>query len=220
MKTHLAMPLGLFFCLLAGCPKGPEQTVWDLNRLDRIGSFATEVLGEPAMSDSDGRKAVCFDGKDDGLLLSTNPISGLHVFSIEILFRPDGDGPAEQRFLHIEDEHGRRALIETRVTEQRSWSLDTFMRATDTDKLTLLDRAIAQPTDRWYWAALVYDGRTMTHYVDGQKQLEGPVAFPPMSAGKISLGVRQNKVHWFKGCIAQVRFTPVALPPAALQRPN
>ena len=111
-------------------------------------------------------------------------------------------------------------LIETRVTAQRTWALDTFLRATDADKLTLLDRARAQPTDAWYWAALVYDGRTMAHYVNGEKQLEGPVAFPAMGAGRVSLGVRQNRVHWFKGCIAQVRFSPQALAPAALRRPD
>jgi hypothetical protein len=142
----------------------------------------------------------------------------MSAFTIEILFHPDGDGPAEQRFLHIQDEQERRVLIETRVSEDRRWSLDTFLRASDADKLTLLDRARTQPTDRWYWAALVYDGRTMRHYVDGEKQLQGEVAFPPTGPGRISLGVRQNRIHWFKGCIAQVRISEEALLPAALRR--
>ena len=103
--------------------------------------------------------------------------------------------------------------------EQRSdATAAAFLRATDADKLTLLDPGKTQPTDRWYWAALVYDGKSMRHFVDGNKQLEGSVAFPPTGPGRISLGVRQNRVHWFKGCIAQVRFTPVALNSRDLQR--
>jgi len=39
-----------------------------------------------------------------------------------------------------------------------------------------------------------------------------------MSAGQISLGVRQNKVYWFKGGIREVRFHSAALTPENLQR--
>jgi len=109
-------------------------------------------------------------------------------------------------------------LMETRVGDG-AWSLDTFLRTSDADKLTLLDRAQTQPADRWYWAALVYDGKTMSHYVNGAKQLEGEVAFTPMGPGRISLGVRQNRVYWFKGCIAEVRFARGAIPAARLRRP-
>jgi hypothetical protein len=146
------------------------------------------------------------------------PLAGNTGFTIEILFRPDGDGAAEQRFLHIQDEQEHRVLMETRVADQ-AWSLDTFLRTSDADKLTLLDRAKSQPTDRWYWAALVYDGETMSHYVNGTKQLEGPVAFAPMGPGRISLGVRLNRVYWFKGCIAEVRFARSAIPAGRLRRP-
>jgi hypothetical protein len=201
-----------------GCAAAPESRVWTLDRPDLVGGFQAEVLGAPRAVASDGRKALCFDGRADGLLVPANPLRGLGQFTIEILFRPDGDGPAEQRFLHIQDEQERRVLIETRVAD-RSWSLDTFLRATDADKLTLLDRAKVQPTDRWYWAALAYDGTVMRHYVDARLQLEGKVAFPAMGAGRISLGVRQNRVHWFKGCIAEVRFTAGALAAESLQRP-
>jgi hypothetical protein len=212
--------------LLAGCAYGggasaenPKAAVWQIDNLSKIGGHPVEVLGAPTRLVR-GRQALCFDGKADAVFVDVNPLEGWQQFTIEVLFKPDGDGPAEQRFLHIQDAQERRLLIETRVTAQRTWALDTFLRATDADKLTLLDRARAQPTDAWYWAALVYDGRTMAHYVNGEKQLEGPVAFPAMGAGRVSLGVRQNRVHWFKGCIAQVRFSPQALAPASLRRPD
>lgn len=208
-------PLLFAAILLAGCasPRGGEAArdiVWPLTSLSTIGGHTPQVLGNPRVVTEGGRTAICFDGRHDGLLLPMNPIEGWPRFTIEVTFRPDADGPAEQRFLHIEDDAGRRALLETRVNDDGAWALDTFLHASQAERLTLLDRAIVQPTDRWYRVALVYDGRTMSHRVDGRKQLEGAVVFPPMSAGRVSLGVRQNLVHWFKGCIAEVRFRPRA----------
>jgi hypothetical protein len=185
--------------------------VWDIASLDDIGGHKPEILGEPRVVTDNGRTSVCFDGVDDAFFIPLNPIAGWNQFTVEVLFKPAADGPAEQRFLHIQDVAERRVLIETRVSS-RGWALDTFLRATDDDKLTLLDPAKTSPADAWYWVALVYDGRTMSHYVNADKHLEGQVRFPPMAAGRMSLGVRQNKIHWFKGCIAQVRFTPEALP--------
>ena len=202
---------------VSACAAGSRIEVWKLEKPDVVGGHQTEVLGAPKTMAETGQRGLCFDGKSDGLILPVNPIEGQALFSIEVLFRPDSDGPEEQRFLHIQDEQERRVLIETRVANG-TWSLDTFLRATDADRLTLLDRTKTSPANRWYWAALVYDGKTMSHYVAGKKELEGAVAFPPMGPGRISLGVRQNRIHWFKGCIAQVRFTPWALAPEALQR--
>lgn len=216
MKTTAVLCLAL--CLVSGCTESAGQSIWKLERPDLIGGLTPEVLGSPQSQERDGHRALCFDGRADGLLMPANPILGFPQFTIEVLLRPDGEGPAEQRFLHIQDDLEHRVLMETRAADQ-AWSLDTFLRSTDADKLTLLDRAKAQPAGRWYWAALVYDGKTMRHFVNGQKQLEGQVAFPPMTAGRISLGVRQNKVSWFKGCLAEVRFTPVAIPAEKLQRP-
>jgi hypothetical protein len=37
--------------------------------------------------------------------------------------------------------------------------------------------------------------------------------YEAQKSGKTSLGVRLNKVHWFKGAIRTVRITPRALSP-------
>jgi hypothetical protein len=214
MNTRAALALSLVALGTAGCAIAPTPQIWHLVRADSVGGHPAEVLGAPVVKEEGGRKALCFNGVSDGIILPVNPIEGWPSFTIEVLFRPDGDGPEEQRFLHIQDEAQRRVLLETRVTHERTWALDTFLLSSASDRLTLLDRSKVQPTDRWYRAALVYDGTTMSHYVNGVKQLEGAVTFPPMSRGHISLGVRQNKVHWFKGCIAEVRFTAGARAPA------
>lgn len=75
----------------------------------------------------------------------------------------------------------------------------------------LIDPKRKHATEKWYWVALRYDGKTMARFVDGAKEREGEVEFAPMGAGKLSLGVRQNRVHGFKGAIREVRVTPAAL---------
>jgi hypothetical protein len=76
---------------------------------------------------------------------------------------------------------------------------------------TLIDSTKLHPVNKWYWAALVYDGKKMRSYINGQKELEGELDFPAMTKGKISLGVRLNKVNWFKGQIREIRFHPLYL---------
>lgn len=211
----------LAFCLavLVARPAAAEPTAWRLDQTARIGGHATEVLGAPRLvAEADG-PAVWFNGASDGLIVPVNPLAGLAQFTVEVLFWPSADGPAEQRFLHVQDGPGTRALIETRVTNG-TWALDTFLANPATGaKLALLDYTKRHPADRWTWVALVYDGRRMAHYIDGVKELEGEVAFPPMAAGRVSLGVRQNKVYWFKGGIREVRWHATALKAEELQRP-
>jgi hypothetical protein len=176
------------------------------------------VLGAPRLVDAAaGGPALQFNGQTDGLVFPVNPIAGWAGFTIEVLIRPDTDGPRAQRFLHIDDGCGSRALLETRSPHGKLWVLDTFLRCPDSHR-TLRNRARRHPAGKWTWVALVYDGKQMTDYVNGVRQLEGRVAFPPMTTGSTSLGVRLNRVYWFKGCIKEVRFHPAALAPEALQR--
>lgn len=206
---HLAsITFLLAFCAASFAGDG-HAMIWNLRDATRVGDLATEVVGSPKAASTD--TALVFDGQADGIFVPANPLAGLKAFTIEVRFKPDGSGAEEQRFLHIEDELKHRVLMETRVVGQQ-WSLDTFLFQDADHKLTLLDRSKQHPTDRWYRVALVYDGRKMSSYVDGQLELSGDVEFTPMTTGRASIGVRQNRVSWFKGAIAEVRFTPAALP--------
>jgi hypothetical protein len=213
--------------LLAACASAlPEQSatpvLWPLRDVSQVAGKPTEIVGAPKVVstgvDAGGGAAISFDGVGDGLFVPANPLAGWTAFTIEVRFMPDGSGGAEQRFLHLEDELKHRVLIETRVTPDRQWSLDTFLFQDADHKLTLLDRTRLHPTDRWYWVALVYDGSRMSHYVNGELELEGVVTFAPMTTGRASIGMRQNKVSWFKGAISELRFTPAALPATNLRR--
>lgn len=203
----------------------PDVIEWRFDSLESIGGHATHVVGAPRLVDSPAGRAVAFDGVDDGLIVEGNPLQGLARFTIEVLLQPDAGGLEEQRFLHVEGAggqsvtgNGKRALMELRLAPA-GWALDSYLRH-DAIGLTLLDRARTHSTGAWHAAALVYDGRTMTHYVDGTRELSGEVAFPPLGPGRTSIGVRQNLVSFFKGRIAMVRVTGEALPAAALLRPG
>lgn len=217
----IAAPSRPLFLLLIGCfvmsvvltrSAAAEAVTWKLDRLDHIAGAATQIWGQPRVTDA----ALVFDGVQDGLLVETNPLERWDQFTIEVLIRPVAGGGAEQRFLHVQDESGMRVLLETRVDE-RGWWLDTFL-YTEADRRTLIDPQRVHPLGQWHWVALRYDGKGMAHYVNGVREAAGPVKFGPMRAGRVSLGVRQNRVYWFKGAIREVRFTSAALPDAQLQR--
>jgi hypothetical protein len=208
----------LFTWMTAGCAQ-QLATTWTFKELDRIGKNAVTVSGAPGIvRERDGR-SICFKGEPDAALLDVNPIAGWGSFTIEALIKPRTAGAAEQRFLHIEDERSARVLLELRIVSPKEWALDTFLFDSPESRLTLLDRKQVHGTDEWHWVALTYDGTTMTHYVDGVRELEGKLAFRPMSQGKMSLGVRLNRVSWYQGCIREVRYTPRALAAAELRKP-
>jgi len=191
---------------------------WELNSLTNVDGLHPELLGSPSVVEVDGITGIQFNGSTDGLIIPQNPLSGLETFTIEVLFKPDYDGLPEQRFIHFQDTLSNRGLIETRVNPDSTWSLDTFLFNIEPEsRLTLLDRNIVHRTDAWYWVALWYDGTTMKHFVNGVEELSGQVDFKPMTDGQISIGVRLNQVHWFKGVISELRFHPRALNKNELQ---
>jgi hypothetical protein len=59
----------------------------------------------------------------------------------------------------------------------------------------------------------------MAHYVNGVREAAARVPFGPLGAGGTSIGVRQNRVSWYKGRIRSIRITPEALPPARMLPP-
>ena len=192
-----------------------KTIVWKLDDPKKAGGLTTEVIGAPRIADG----ATVFDGAHDGVFVPANPLDGAMKFTIEILFSPAGDGPKEQRFFHLQDTTAAewRVMIETRV-DGTGWWLDTYLGSPKGGQ-ALIDPMRVHPTDQWYWAAVRFDGNTMTSFVNGEKELEATgVTFGPLGPGKLSLGVRQNKVYWFKGAIREVRFTSAVLPSEELQR--
>lgn len=207
----------LGFTCICGLTAAPETGggIWQLTRTDQIGGLKPEVMGAPEIL-TEPTPAVSFNGTSDGLLVPANPLAGSSTFTVEILISPESGGGEEQRFFHSEDSAEARALLELRVLPDGKWCLDSFLRAGKAS-CVLLDRSKAHPLDQWHWVAMSYDGETLTSFVNGVRELSGQVAFPVMKEGRVSLGVRQNKVSWFKGAIREVRFHRAALTVEQLQ---
>ena len=186
--------------------------VWDLDNLERIGGNKASLLGSPVVVETEKGRAIAFDGIDDAIIIEANPLAGATQFTVEVIFRPDGGGNAEQRFLHFQEKDDRRVLLETRLTPENRWFLDTFIKSGESEE-TLYSESFPHPIGVWYHAALVYQGNQMRHYINGALELSGTVDYLPVKGGRTSIGCRLNRVFWFKGAIKRIRVTHRALSP-------
>ncbi len=195
-----------------------QSEVWTFDRLDRLGAHKTTILGSPRVIETPQGKAIEFDGVDDALFVDVHPLAGAETFTWEVIFRPDGDGAREQRFFHMQEtDTETRLLFETRVANKQ-WYLDSFANSPSGSK-ALMDPAKLHPTDTWYHAAMVYDGKQFRNYVNGQLQVSADVALKPQGPGRTSAGVRINKRDYFKGAIRLSRMTRRALSPEEFLKP-
>jgi hypothetical protein len=200
------------------CRAQTPVKIWNFDRLDRIGGISTEVLGHPKVIDTALGKAIQFNGVDDALYINEHPLAGIPVFTGEAIFRPESGGAYEQRWFHLAEQDPKtgadtdtRFLFEIRATE-KEWSLDAFVHTPVANK-PILNLEKRYPLDTWHAVAMVYDGQTFSSYVDGELQGSAAVRFDPEGPGHTSVGVRINKVNFFKGSVHMARFTPKALPP-------
>ena len=194
-----------------------EQIVWKFARLDSIGGVATHVEGHPQLIATPAGKAVTFNGADDALIIDKHPLAGASAFTIEAVFRPDG-GAFEQRWLHLaqfdpasNDAQSPRTLFEIRVVENK-WYLDAFTTGPGYNQALVVPEKTF-PVGRWYRVEQTYDGKVYRSYVNGVLQAEAAFAFKPHGPGRSSVGMRINRVSYYKGAVLEARFTPRALTP-------
>ncbi len=217
------MKLSLFIWLLLNSmlngqnPPNIFSTTWNLSNVDSIAGFTVIKSDSPQVIDSDEYgKVVWFDGIDDGLLVESNPLEGATNFTVEVIFKPDSSWPAneEQRFIHIQDpaNNDRRILVELRLTDDHQWYLDTYIKSEVSSRALKLESA-RHPVGQWYHAALVYDNRSMKHFVNGIEEISGEVDYLPITNASTSIGTRMDQRSWFKGSIAVLKVTHGALQP-------
>ena len=192
--------------------------VWLFDRVDNIGGHKTFVLGQPQVIDSPVGKAVAFDGVDDALFVDNHPLAGAEAFTWEAIFRPDG-GATEQRWFHLSErdpttglDTENRLLFEIRVVGDQ-WFLDSYGQSGMASK-ALMNRAALHPLGAWYHVAAVYDGRQFSNYVNGVREGAADLRLAPHGPGHSSVGVRINKLFYFKGAVHAARFSRRALSPA------
>lgn len=169
------------------------------------------VVGNPEVIDSPFGKAVYFDGKEDGIFLTEMPLKNLSEFSIEMLIRFDAGGNQEQRYFHTGSMMQDRVLMEMRSNEN-TWYLDGMVE-TRGKWVVLMSPELLHPFGQWYHIAFTVKNGRQTTFVNGCKELEGEIEFSPILEGATSIGVRQNKISWFKGAIYSIRITDRVLDP-------
>jgi len=194
---------------------GPaDSVVWMIDNTQSIGGHPTTVSGAPMVIDAPGGgKAVQFNGTNDALFVDYHPLAGLAQFTVEVIFRPDAGGMAEQRFFHMQANGSEnRVLFETRLPGNGMWFMDTYVMS-NAGGAPLFAQNSQHPIGPWYHAALIVDGKEMRHYVNGVQELAVGLKFQPQLPGQTSFGVRLTKAYWFKGAIRMARFTPRVLTP-------
>jgi len=224
--TFFLLLLAFLFVFSCSTEKNEEedmtsgQVIWNIDNVTGIGGNETTVLGSPNVIDTPGGKAVEFDGEEDGLIVNVHPLQGAETFTIEVIFCPYAEGLEEQRFFHLQENGtNNRFLIETRLTDDNRWYLDTFLSSGEVNQ-TLIDEKFLHPVGEWYNAALVFDGSEARHYVNGALEVSAKIpTFTPQKEGRTSIGVRINEVYWFKGAIRKARFTRRALSPEEFLKP-
>jgi hypothetical protein len=217
--------LAVAFCALlaltsGSCASMKSSTVgagqgiieYDLAEMNESHAAGQVRVGNPRTIDCPYGKAVEFDGAGDAIFLDTNPLRNLSQFTVEVIFRPDPKGLPEQRFLQMGEVNRDRMMLETRLTPKDQWYLDAHIRSGDSAR-TLVDKQKVHPTGAWHHIALVVNKGKMDTYVDGVHELEGMVKFSPFKSGRMSIGVRMNRVYWFKGAIYKIKITPKPLAP-------
>lgn len=204
--------------VLLAAPRGDKPEVWIFDRTDKIGGMPTTVVGHPKVIKTPLGKAVQFDGSGDALFIPEHPLAGVDKFTFEAIFRPETGGKPEQRWFHLAEQDPKtgadtdtRFLFEIRVIGNQ-WCLDAFVH-TPTANKALMFRDQLHPLDTWHKVAMVYDGTEFRSYVDGVLQGKAEVHFEPEGKGHASVGVRINKVDFFKGSVREARFTHRALTP-------
>ena len=202
------------------------QVTWSIDNTTNIdGNAVAAVVGSPTPVSTPFGDALRFDG-NDGVIVNANPIAGAANFTIEMLFRPDPIVNATSnmpRILHVQSSvpPDHRATLEGRI-ENGQWYLDAFLRsqrpgqanASVVNSLTLIDATKLHPLSHWYNFAMTYDGAQLRAYLNGVLELEGPLTVLATADGQVSLGMRHNRVNFFEGVIAKVRFTPSVVAPS------
>lgn len=189
------------------------MNTWDLCNMESVGGHHTEMVGTPVLIETEAGTAVEFDGAGDALVVDANPLIDLEAFTAEVIFRPYPGGLGSQRFFHIqEDGSDNRLLFETRLTDGDEWFLDTCIQAGAEGKVLFAEQ-FKHVIGPWYHIAIVVADGMFRHYVNGEMELETEIDFVPLKQGQASVGVRINRVSWYKGAMRIARFSSRGLTP-------
>ena len=222
-RSPLRGLLRLVNCAVAALSvcEASAQTTWFVNNTTNIGGHGVTVLGDPHVVSTPYGGAVQFDGMDDGLVVSNNPLAGFSNLTVELIFKHDPlsvPTAHEPRIVHVQSDTppDHRLTLETRVstnTTPHTFHLDTYLKFGDGDHhRTLFNKDLPHPVSEWTHLAATYDGTNFCNYLNGQLELCGALEGKLFAnTGATWIGQRANNVAYFEGAVLAVRFTPHVL---------
>ena len=188
-----------------------NYTNWKFNDLTSIGGIVVKPEGNPQIININNEKAIFFDGVEDRLIIENNPLIGLEEFTIEIIFRVDKGGVAEQKFIHLQANPDIRILFELEFKNDGSWYMDNFIKSGNGKSISFIDSTKSYPANRWYHAALVYKNNEFKQYINYKHENVDTLTWISPTDGSVSVGARMNKLNYMTGAVREIRFANVAL---------
>lgn len=227
MKTRFWI-LILFICLISIAfviyNDNAAIEVWEFNSLEKIGDHSIELFGDPQIVNTEYGKAMKFDGVNDMLLVDYNPLGGVVEFTVEVVFKPSSAYKISNapRFIHFQDLSdtpadtlNKRVLMELRLNQRNEWWFDGYM-FTDKEGLTLANKTLVHPADKWTHAAITYEDNTFRTFINGIEETNGNISFNEKlmnTRGKTSIGARMDKRNYYCGLIKTLKITQRVLEP-------
>jgi len=193
----------------------PLKVVWPIDNISQVGAYKLGVYGAPVVTNTPLGPALCFGGKEDGIVFPVNALDAQYDFTIEVLFKPDPDGSPKQQFFHVEDKAEGRVMLELRLSQNGKFYVHSFIRS-GAEQQELENEVAQHPASEWTWAAITYTSGTVKHYVNGEQEASAMLDFGRMKKGEMAVGARLSRENWFKGCVREIRFANAALPPEEL----
>ena len=198
------------------------QTTWFVNNLTNIGGYVVGKYGAPTVVSTPYGNAVHFNGVNDGLVVSNNPLAGFSTnLTVELIFKHDQltvPTAWQPRIVHVQTPSppDHRFTLETRVLtngSQTAYYLDTFLRYSNNASYFLtLTNANQHPLDEWAHMAVTYDGTNFRNFVNARLENSGLMSGLVFTTGGFtSIGMRGNLINYFQGSVLAVRFTPRVL---------
>jgi hypothetical protein len=217
--TRFHAYLWLLLCL-AGTTSA--QTTWLVNNLTNIGGNIVTKFNNPQVISTPYGNAVQFNGINDGLVVSNNPLTGMTNLTVEMIFRHDTLTVAsawQPRIVHIQSPtvSDHRITLETRVSTNvtpHTFLLDSFLKYGGTAgySLTLSNAGFPHPVGVWSHMAATFDGTNFCNYVNARLELSGTMNGRVFTNGGATwIGQRNNNTNYFQGAVLALRFTPRVL---------
>ena len=201
----------IFFFYTSTLTAQVNYTSWKFNNLTSIGGNAVTPEGNPTIITINDDGAYYFDGAEDRVLIDENPLIGLTEFTIEVVFRVDEGGVAEQKFFHLQATPDIRVLFELEFLNDSMWYMDNFIKSENGESLNFMDASRLYPVNRWYHAALVYQNNEFKHYINHKTDDTANLTWVPPTDGSVSVGARMNQVNYMTGAVREIRFADAAL---------